>query len=118
MLIPSAGREGVADFVAETVKNAGDKGCPPYFLGVGVGGTFDTVAHLSKSALIEETMDDSLLKEMIESRCAKLDFGIASFSGSNIVKSLFIKTDATHIATLPVAVTLNCHSFRKGEIVF
>lgn len=117
MLTPSSGRNGVADFVFETLKNAKGKGCPPYFVGVGVGGTFDSVAVLAKKALAEQCCEDGLLVDIINEKLQGLDFGVLGFPGVCPVKSLYVKKAPTHIATLPVAVDLNCHSFRGGKVV-
>lgn len=117
MMAPAAGRDGVADFVVETLKKAGGKGCPPYFVGVGVGGTFDSVGALAKSALLERNNDDDELAGLIMSGVSGLGFGILGFPGVMPVKGLFIKKAPTHIAMLPVAVALNCHSFRVGKVI-
>ncbi len=116
MLPPSAGKAGVADFVIDSLKNAGDRGCPPYFLGLGVGGTFDTVALMAKKALLEECVEDAELAAMINERLNELDYGILGFSGRNGVKKIYIKVAPTHIATLPAALSINCHSLRIGKI--
>ncbi|HDT11255.1 MAG TPA: fumarate hydratase, partial [bacterium] len=65
MLSPAEGREGVADFVFDVLKNAAGKGCPPYFAGIGIGGTFDTVPVLAKKALLESSSEDDELLKMI-----------------------------------------------------
>ena len=116
MMSPAEGREGVANFVISTLKNAAGKGCPPYFVGVGVGGTFDTVASISKKALMERSQDDEKLLDEINSKLGELDYGVLGFPGKSAVKDIFIKTAPTHIAMMPVAVALNCHSFRCGDI--
>ncbi len=118
MLSPVEGREGVASFVFDTLKNAAGKGCPPYFAGVGVGGTFDTVSTLAKKALMEKRNDDPELMEMISTKIKDLDYGILGFPGISAVKSLYIKKAPTHIAMMPVAVALNCHSYRCGKVEF
>ena len=116
MLVPAVGREGVADFVFETLKNAGGKGCPPYFGGVGVGGTFDSVATLAKKALIEQVCEDNELLEMINEKIKDLGFGVLGFPGKCPVKAVYVKKAPTHIAMMPAAVALNCHSFRTGKV--
>ncbi len=116
MLPPSEGRKGVADFVMETLKQAGGKGCPPYFVGIGVGATFDTVASVSKKALVFRTKEDDELLKLIEARLGELDYGLLGFTGKLAVMDIFIKTAPTHIAMMPVAVTLNCHSLRSGTV--
>ena len=116
MLVPAVGREGVAEFVFETLKNAGGKGCPPYFVGVGVGGTFDSVAALAKKALLEQVCEDDELLEMINGKVKDLSFGVLGFPGKCPVKKVFVKKAPTHIAMMPAAVALNCHSFRTGKV--
>ncbi|MBO4698733.1 fumarate hydratase [bacterium] len=116
MLFPAEGREGVAEFVFETLKNAGGKGCPPYFVGVGIGGTFDSVAALAKKALLEQVCEDEELLKMIEEKIKELDFGVLGFPGKFPVKKVFVKKTPTHIAMMPAAVALNCHSFRTGKV--
>ena len=116
MLVPAVGREGVAEFVFETLKNAGGKGCPPYFVGVGVGGTFDSVAALAKKALLEQVCEDDELLEMINGKVKDLSFGVLGFPGKSPVKKVFVKKAPTHIAMMPAAVALNCHSFRTGKV--
>ena len=116
MLVPAVGREGVADFVFETLKNAGGKGCPPYFVGVGVGGTFDSVATLAKKALLEQVCEDNELLEMIDEKIKGLGFGVLGFPGKCPVKAVYVKKAPTHIAMMPAAVALNCHSFRTGKV--
>ena len=116
MLVPAVGREGVADFVFETLKNAGGKGCPPYFVGVGIGGTFDSVAVLAKKALLEQVCEDKELLDIINEKIKGLNFGVLGFPGKSPVKAVFVKKAPTHIAMMPVAVVLNCHSFRTGRI--
>ncbi len=115
MMTPAEGREGVADFVFETIKKAGGKGCPPYFAGIAVGGTFDTVGTFAKEALIKKENDDDELKTIVLDKLKDLDFGILGFDGSFPVADVYVKTVPTHIAMMPVAVVLNCHSLRIGK---
>lgn len=118
MISPAEGREGVTNFVFETLKSAAGKGCPPYFAGIGIGGTFDNIALIAKKALIERSNDDEKLSGMIAEKISELDFGILGFPGTQAVKEFYIKKEPTHIAMMPVAVALNCHSFRYGKITF
>jgi fumarate hydratase subunit alpha len=118
MMAPTEGRTGVANFVLETLRSAAGKGCPPYFIGVGVGGTFDNVAVIAKKALLEKSNADQKLADIINESVKELDFGILGFPGISAVKALYIKKEPTHIAMMPVAVALNCHSFRSGKIIF
>ena len=118
MISPTEGREGVAEFVLETLRNAAGKGCPPYFVGVAVGGTFDTAPIYSKKAILEKSDEDQELRELILEKVKELDYGVLGFPGMSAVKELYIKKIPTHIAMMPTAVSLNCHSLRHGKIEF
>lgn len=113
MLSPTATENDIQKFVLETIASAGTRGCPPYFIGVGIGGTMEYAGLLSKKALIIEKSPYEVLENSIKEKCENvLD-----------VKIIF---DFTHIACMPVAVTINCHSERfsrceikeNGEINF
>lgn len=121
MLTPSAGVQGVKDFVLETVRLAGPNPCPPIVIGVGIGGTFDKSALLAKKALLRSTdvrnskefyakLEVELLEEV-----NKLGIGPQGFGGKTTALALNIETYATHIAGLPVAVNINCHVTRHAE---
>jgi len=118
MISPVDGREGVRDFVFKTLKKAAGKGCPPYFVGVAIGGTFDTVSRYSKMSILEKSDEDSELKELILNKVKELDYGVLGFPGTSAVKELYIKKVPTHIAMMPTAVSLNCHSLRYGKVEF
>ena len=117
MLSPSMGRDGVANAVFTTLKEAGGKGCPPYFIGIGIGSVFDEVAFLAKKALLFQENEDFELYNIIKTKIKDLNFGILGFDGVSAVKEIFIKKAPTHIAMMPVAILLNCHSFRTQRIV-
>lgn len=122
-LKPSAGIEGVKNFVQEVVKNAGGNACPPVIVGIGVGGSMDYAAYLSKKALLRP-----LGKQNPDKRIAKLEkeileclnksgIGPLGFGGSTTALKVMIETYPSHIASLPVAVNLNCWVHRVKEIV-
>lgn len=118
MLKPSDGRAGVERFILETVKAAGPQACPPFIVGVGIGGDFERVAELAKEALLEplDTPNaDPFLAEM-EARLSQtineMGIGPQGFGGRTTLLGLRIKVGATHIAALPVAVNMSCHSTR------
>lgn len=118
MLRPSDGIEGVKDFVIETVKLAGPNPCPPIVVGVGIGGTFDKVALLSKKALLRPVDSENpvalyanLEKELLE-EINKLGIGPQGFGGKTTALGVNIETYPTHIAGLPVAVNISCHVAR------
>ena len=123
MLPPSAGEEGVKDFVVETVREAGGNPCPPVVLGIGIGGTFDTVALLAKKALLvplDEPNPDpyyAAMEEELLGRINVLGIGPQGFGGDTTCLGLSILTAPTHIAGLPVAVNVSCHVSRHGEVI-
>ncbi|WP_302541444.1 fumarate hydratase [uncultured Clostridium sp.] len=121
MLKPSDGLQGVKDFIIETIKLAGPNPCPPIVIGVGIGGTFDKAAYLSKKALIrplnvrnKDEFYSNLEKEFLED-INNLGIGPQGFGGKTTAIGLNIETYPTHIAGLPVAVNINCHATRHKE---
>lgn len=121
MLKPSQGVEGVKDFVVETVSEAGANPCPPIIVGVGIGGTMEKSALLSKQALLRAvgTVNDNpaladLERELLE-RINSLGIGPAGFGGTNTALAVNILTYPTHIAGLPVSVNIGCHATRHAE---
>ena len=115
MLKPADGIEGVKDVVMDAVKNAGPNACPPFVVGVGIGGTFEKSAILSKKALTRAANSSSNLphiKELEEELLEKINslgIGPAGLGGSNTALAVNIETYPTHIAGLPVAVNMCCH---------
>ena len=124
MFKPSAGIEGIKDFIIETVENAGPNPCPPMLVGVGIGGTFDKAALLAKKALMRELGTSNpdpyyadLEKEMLE-RINALGIGPQGFGGKTTAIGLNIETLPTHIAGMPCAININCHVTRhKTEVL-
>ena len=121
MLKPSDGLQGIKDFIIETIKLAGPNPCPPIVIGVGIGGTFDKAAYLSKKALIrplnvrnKDEFYSNLEKELLED-INNLGIGPQGFGGKTTAIGLNIETYPTHIAGLPVAVNINCHATRHNE---
>ncbi|MEI7474191.1 MAG: fumarate hydratase [bacterium] len=125
MLKPSDGIEGIIDFAVNTVKEAGSRPCPPIRLGLGIGGTFDKSAVLAKKSLslpvqteedLKNNNDDiSKLELGIMQKCNELKIGAAGLGGNNTVFGVNILTHPTHIAAMPVAININCHSSRHSE---
>jgi fumarate hydratase subunit alpha len=118
MLKPSDGQAGVERFILDTVRAAGPQACPPFIVGVGIGGDFERVAELAKEALLDplDTPNpDPHLAEM-EARLSEainnMGIGPQGFGGRTTLLGLRIKVGATHIAALPVAVNMSCHSTR------
>lgn len=122
MLKPSQGRDGVVDFVVNTVSNAGPNACPPLVVGVGVGGSFDKVAYLAKKAILREVGSTNPaphlaeLEDELERRCNDLGIGPMGMGGRVTVMDVFVEEHPAHIASLPVAVNIQCHSARHKEV--
>jgi len=123
MLPPSAGIEGVMDFIVDTVRIAGPNPCPPIVVGVGIGGNFEKSALLAKEALLREVgsknsnpnianIENQLLTEI-----NRLGIGPQGFGGTVTALAVHLNVFPCHIASLPVAVNLNCHAARHKTIV-
>ena len=123
MLRPADGVDGVARAVVDAAKNAGGAACPPWIVGVGVGGTFDTVADLAKTAILRdidtknENPKYAALETKIAAEIEKLKIGALGFGGKKTVLAVHIVAAPTHIASLPVAVNFQCHSARSAKII-
>lgn len=123
MLTPAQGRKGVIDFVVETVKSAGANPCPPIIVGVGLGGTFDYSTLLAKRAILRPVGSSnkdktiaSLEVELLE-KINKLGIGPQGLGGRTTALSVQVETFPCHIASLPVAVNIECHSHRTKTVV-
>lgn len=123
MLTPADGMDGVVEFVLDTVKRAGPNPCPPMVVGVGIGGTMDKAAVLSKKALtrpvdshhpnpVYQELEQTLLKKI-----NRLGIGPQGMGGTTTALAVNIETYPTHIAGLPVAVNISCHVTRHASIV-
>ncbi|MDO5664941.1 MAG: fumarate hydratase [Bacteroidia bacterium] len=121
MLTPSEGVEGVKRFVLETISAAGGNPCPPIIVGVGIGGTMEKAAYLSKKALLRPLDTQNLnpaladLEAELLTEINKLGIGPAGFGGITTALGVNILTYATHIAGLPVSVNIGCHATRHAE---
>lgn len=122
MLIPSDGTEGIKNFVVETVKKAGASACPPYIVGVGIGGNMEAAAILSKKALFREIKSVNKDKELrviekeLFDELNTLNIGPLGFGGQTTALAVLIEKQPCHIASLPCAVTIQCHSARHKTI--
>ncbi|HNQ01453.1 MAG TPA: fumarate hydratase [Syntrophales bacterium] len=123
MLSPSAGLEGIKDFVVRRIEASGSNPCPPTVVGVGIGGTFERSALLAKKALmrrIGERNPDPLLAavevEVLE-RINRLGIGPMGYGGTTTSLDVFFEVEPCHIASLPVAVNVQCHAARHKEAV-
>jgi len=123
MLKPSDGLQGVKDFILQVVEEAGPNPCPPIVVGVGVGGTFDKAAFLAKKALIrsvdERNRDPfwAALEEEMLQKINELGIGPQGFGGKTTALCVNIEPYPCHIASLPVAVNINCHVTRHAKEV-
>lgn len=118
MLKPAQGVEGIINCIVETVGLAGSRPCPPVYVGVGIGGTFDTCAYLAKKALARDVGSENPRKEIAEIerealiRINKLKIGCQGFHGDTTALGVSCEYAPTHIAGLPVAVNVQCHCVR------
>ncbi len=121
MLTPAQGVKGVTDFVAATVDKAGSNPCPPVIVGVGIGGTADYSMLLAKKALLrhvgQPNPDRQIaeLEQEILQRVNSLGIGAQGYGGLVTSLAVHVETYPAHIASLPVAVSLQCHSARHRE---
>ncbi len=123
MLTPADGRDGVFSFVIDTIKKAGPNACPPFVVGVGVGGTFDSCAVMAKHALLRPLSEyhpderyAQLEKDLAEA-ANKLNIGPMGLHGKTTVLRVQIESAPTHIAGLPCAVNICCHVCRHAKVV-
>lgn len=122
MLTPADGRQGVLQAIVDTVSQAGANPCPPVIVGVGLGGDFEKCALLAKRALLRDLRErnpDRHLAELEEEaldRVNALGIGPQGFGGRTTALAVLIERAPCHIASLPVAVNLECHSHRHGSV--
>jgi fumarate hydratase subunit alpha len=123
MFTPSAGWDGIKNFILSAVKEKGADACPPLIVGIGIGSDFSSVGLLAKKAIlrdIKSVHSDSFYakkeKELLK-EINKLDLGAMGMGGDFSAIAVFIETRPCHIASLPVAVNMQCHSCRKQSIV-
>ena len=124
ILLPGAAREGITNFVLRAVEESGGNPCPPVIVGVGIGGTAEYSMTLAKKALTRRVGDHNPDPETAELEAELLDkvnalgLGPQAVGGRNTALAVHIETYPTHIAALPVAVNLQCHSarFKSAEL--
>lgn len=129
MLKPSEGIEGIINFVVETVKNAGANSCPPIQIGVGIGGTMEYAGLLAKKALLNPIIpiselersatnnEKNALELKILNEIQKTGVGAIGFGGKYTAFAVSVETYPCHMASLPVAVNLNCHAARHASMI-
>lgn len=123
MLPPSSGEQGVIECVLQTVLSAGANACPPMAVGVGIGGTFERAAMLSKKAMLRKLGQKNkdkryaALEEKLFKEANKLNVGPQGFGGKSTVIGVMIEQEPCHMASLPVAVNIGCHAHRHGSVI-
>ncbi|MDD4908138.1 MAG: fumarate hydratase [Candidatus Omnitrophica bacterium] len=122
MFNPTADKKEIKKFIIDAVKNAGADACPPYIVGVGIGGSADYAAFLAKKALLSKIKDRltpagdhiSALERGLLNDINKLNIGPMGLGGKTTCLGVNIITAPTHIAGLPVAVNISCHALRSA----
>ncbi|UCH33291.1 MAG: fumarate hydratase [Armatimonadota bacterium] len=123
MLRPADGVEGIVRFVVTTVERAGASACPPLVIGVGIGGNFERCAMLAKEALLRPLgepspdADAAALEQRLLGAVNDTGIGPGGLGGRMTALAVHVETFPCHIASLPVAVNLNCHAHRHAEAV-
>lgn len=123
MFNPTASKDEIVGYIVDAVVAAGPNPCPPIFLGVGIGGTADVAMLNAKKAVLRglsshhpdpyyAALEDEILKRLNETGVGPLGWG-----GKSTAAAVFIKEAPTHIASLPVALNMNCHSLRYATEV-
>ncbi|MEW6141737.1 MAG: fumarate hydratase [Chloroflexota bacterium] len=123
MLTPAEGRKGIIESVVRAVDEAGSNPCPPVIVGVGIGGSAEKALLMSKMALLRpigqpspDPEDAALEKELLE-KVNALGIGPEGFGGRTTALAVHVETFPTHLASLPLAVSLLCHAARHKETV-
>lgn len=123
MLTPSQGWNGIKNFVIERIAEAGPNPCPPVIVGVGVGGTFDVVPTLAKKALFRpipqynSDPDVAAMEKELFTAINALGIGPMGLGGKNTCLAVKMEIMPCHIASLPLAVNVQCHSSRHAEVI-
>ncbi|MCL0061524.1 fumarate hydratase [Thermodesulfovibrionales bacterium] len=123
MLKPADGLNGVKNFVIETVKAAGPNSCPPLVIGVGIGGTMEKAAMMAKESLLRDVgsvnplADLVVLEQELLTEINKLGIGPQGLGGKITALAVHVEIFAAHIASLPVAVNINCHAARHKSVI-
>jgi len=123
IMLPGAGKQGITDFVLRTVDESGGNSCPPLIVGLGVGGTAEHAMYIAKRALTRKVGDPNPDPEQAEFEAELLEavnalgVGAQAVGGTQTALAVHMNTHPTHIASLPVAVNLQCHSARLKEAI-
>ena len=122
MLTPAVGMQGVKDFIVQRVKESGANPCPPTIVGVGIGGTFETAALLAKRALLRPLGSQNpdaelaILEGELYEEINALGIGPQGLGGRITSLAVHVEMMESHIASLPVAVNIQCHAARHKEV--
>lgn len=123
MLVPADGKEGIKKFILDTIIEAGGRACPPLVVGVGIGGNLEKCALLAKEALtrpLEDCSTDADAKALEDELLAEinhLNIGPMGLGGKTTALAVKVNLYPCHIASLPVAVNLQCHASRHKEVI-
>jgi fumarate hydratase subunit alpha len=123
MMRPTEGVEGIRNFVLECVQKAGANPCPPVVIGVGIGGSFEKAALLAKKSLLRPVgspnpkLELASLEETLLKAVNRTGIGPEGFGGKVTAMAVHIESFPCHIASLPVAVNINCHAARHKTII-
>ncbi len=123
MLTPAAGLEGIEEFVINRVKESGSNPCPPTIIGIGIGGTFERSAILAKKAILRDIGDRNpdqylaKIEEELLTKINKLGIGPMGYGGNTTSLDVFIEAEPCHIASLPLAVNVQCHAARHKKAI-
>lgn len=121
VLTPAMGRQGIIDYVSQVVDDAGGNPCPPLVVGVGIGGTTEKAMMLAKKALLRPVGqpsadgENAALESDLLNRINSLGVGTLGYGGTVTALAVHVESFPCHIASLPVAVNLQCHSARRGH---
>jgi fumarate hydratase subunit alpha len=118
MFKPTSGLDEIKKFIIDAVKNAGADACPPYVVGVGIGGTADYASIMAKKALLIKLFaKHSKLEEYLLKQINKTGIGPMGLGGKTTALAVNILTYPTHIAGLPVSVNISCHALRSASVI-
>ncbi|MBO4707643.1 MAG: fumarate hydratase [Elusimicrobiaceae bacterium] len=121
MFNPTASKEEIINFIISVVKTAGASACPPFVVGIGLGGNFEIAPLLAKKALLRKKQNKNLnykkLEKEILTKINKTNIGPQGFGGKTTALKVYIEYAPCHIASLPCAVNICCHSCRHAGAV-
>jgi len=123
MLTPSDGRKGIIDNVLKAVDEAGSNPCPPIIVGVGIGGTAETTLLLAKKSLLRKVgvhnpdIEVAELEKELLRKVNELGIGPMGYGGRTTALAVNVEVLPSHLASMPLAININCHSARHKEAV-